>query len=198
MKDLSQVQKSIRRPWVVVGMLLSIVIIGVGGCGAKAVTSSPATSSTETASTSTVDESATKSNQTANKMTINPAIDAAMGIRRLQGNEATVLTTEQKAIIKPILQTLIDTTSPSEDFLQQKADAINAVYTEAQKTYLSTNTPKAKPDGNSQTGQEPPKDQPKDQQKDQTNGQKGTPDGNQTAPSGQSQNIYEQVLASLT
>jgi len=121
---------------------------------------------------------------------MNPAIEAAMGIRRLQGNQQMVLTSDQKDKIKPILQLLIDTSNPSQDFLQQKADAIKAVFTEQQKTYLSTNTPKDNPKGNSQNGQEQPKDQPK--------GQNGAPHGNQTAPTGQLQDIFKQVLASLT
>jgi len=92
------------------------------------------------------------------------------------------------------LQTLIDTASPSQDFLQQKGDAISAVFTDAQKTYLSTNTQKDKPDGNRQKGQGEAKEPPTDP----TKGQNGAPSGNQTAPSGQSQDIFTQVLASLT
>lgn len=42
MKTLSQVQKSTRKPWLIVGMLLSLVTLGVGGCSSKAATSSPA------------------------------------------------------------------------------------------------------------------------------------------------------------
>ena len=184
MKNLIKIPKSTRKPWLVVGMLLSLVIIGVSGCGAKSATS---TTATATSSTATTDASAT---QNAQKPAPNPAVEAAIGIRRLQDSQQTVLTSDQKAKIKPILQTLIDTASPSQDFLQQKADAISAVFTDAQKTYLSTNTQKGKPDGNSQSGQEPPKDQ--------TTGQNGTPSGNKTDPSDQSQDIFKQVLASLT
>ena len=184
MKNFRKSPKQTSRPWLIVGMLLSLAIIGVGGCGAKTATS---TTATATSSTATTDASAT---QTAKKKALNPAVEAAMGIRRLQDNQQTVLTSDQKAEIKPILQTLIDTSSPSQDFLQQKADAISAVFTDAQKTYLSTNTQKGKPDGNSQSGQEPPKDQ--------TNEQNAAPSGNKTAPSGQLQDIFKQVLASLT
>ena len=183
MSEFSQVKKPARKSWLVVGMLLSLVTIGVVGCGAKAATA------TASSSTSTAVASATQST-TSKKKALNPAIESAMGIRRLQSNEATVLTTDQKTTLKPILQTLIDTASPSADFLQQKADAITAVFTDAQKTYLSTNTQKDKPAGTSQSGQEPPKDQ--------TEVQESAPDGNKTAPSGQSQDIFKQVLASLT
>ena len=195
MKKSSQVQRLMRKPWLVVGMLLSLAIIGVGGCGTKAATSTP-----ETSSTSTTDPSATQpttssqENEAAQKPAVNPAIEAAMGIRRLQGNQQMVLTSDQKDKIKPILQLLIDTSNPSQDFLQEKADAIKAVFTDQQKTYLSTNTSKGNPDGNSQNGQEQPKEKPRDQAK----GQSGAPNGNQTARSGQSQDIFKQVLASLT
>ncbi|HBW35733.1 hypothetical protein [Desulfosporosinus sp. BICA1-9] len=101
-----------------------------------------------------------------------------------------VLTSDQKDKIKPILQLLMDTANPSQEFLQQKAEAINAVFTEKQKTFLSTNTQKGNPSGKSPDGTTQPKDKPK--------GQSGAPDGNQTAPAGQSQDIFKQVLASLT
>lgn len=187
MRNSSQMDKSISKPWLVMGMVLSLTIMGLGGCGTKAETSSTTATPAADATTANADASAT---QNAPKQVLNPAMEAAMGIRRLQGNQQTVLTTDQKEKIKPILQTLIDTSSPSEDFLQQKADAISAVYTDAQKTYLSSNAQKDKPDGNRQSGQEKPKDQ--------TKGDAGAPKGNQTPPSGQSQDIFKQVLASLT
>ncbi|MDR3585849.1 MAG: hypothetical protein P4L59_11075 [Desulfosporosinus sp.] len=211
MMKLSHVQK-LRKPWIVVGMLLSLVIIWVGGCGSKTATSTPAASTTQSttsaqsnpsaqASTTAPDASSASATQlttssqetqgqTAQKPTLNPAVEAAMGIRRLQDNQQMALTSDQKDKIKPILQLVVDTTNPSQDFLQQKADAIKAVFTDQQKTYLSTNTPKGNPNGNSQNGQ--------DQPKDQTEGQSGVPKGDQTAPSGQLQNIFKQVLASLT
>ncbi|MDR3601514.1 MAG: hypothetical protein P4L49_13715 [Desulfosporosinus sp.] len=198
MIKLSYVRKLTRKPWMAVGILLSLAIIGVGGCGSKTATSTPAAATTQSTSTqasaTTSDASSTSATgqdaQTANKPTLNPAIEAAMGIRTLQSNEQMVLTSDQKDKIKPILQLLIDTSSPTQDFLQQKADAIKAVFTDQQKTYLSTNTPQANPNGNGQNGQTPPKDQ--------TKGQNGTSTGNKTAPSGQSQDIFKQILASLT
>jgi len=188
MEQQRQIRGLSKKPVIVVGMLLSLAIVGVGGCGAKAATT--ATSTADTSATQVTTSSQETQGQTATKQALNPAIEAAMGIRRLQANQETVLTSDQKTKIKPILQTLIDTTSPTQDFLQQKADAIKAVYTDAQKTYLSTNTQKDKPAGNSQTGQEPPKDQ--------TKGETGAPKGDKTAPSGQIENIFKQVLASLT
>jgi hypothetical protein len=188
MSKLNRVRKLTRKSWLVGGMILSLAIMGVGGCGTA--TSSPAAALTPNSTTS----SQQTHGQTAQRPALNPAVEAAMSIRRLQSDQQMVLTSDQKTIIKPILQTLIDTSSPSQDFLQQKADAINAVFTDAQKTYLSTNSPKGNPNGNSQNGQEQPKEQPNDQ----IHRQDGAPNGNQTAPSGQSQDIFKQVLASLT
>ncbi|MDR3542300.1 MAG: hypothetical protein P4L69_15260 [Desulfosporosinus sp.] len=204
MEEYNHLQKSPRRPWLVVGLVLSLAIVGVGGCGAKAATTAtttPAASSTQVSSTSTSDETATQpptsgqetQGQTVPKPTLNPAVEAAMEIRTLQGNQQMVLTSDQKDKIKPILQLLIDTTNPSQDFLQQKAEAIKVVFTDQQKNYLSTNTLKGNPNGNSQNGQDKPKDRP-----EQTTGQSSAPKVDQTAPSGQLQNIFKEVLASLT
>lgn len=210
MNKLNQVKKLTRKPWLVVGMLLSLAIIGVGGCGTKAAAPSSAASSTQ-ASASSANSAATKEaaassadsattkqaaasqenqGQTSQKPTPNPAVEAAMEIRALQNNQQMVLTTDQKDQIKPILQLLIDTANPSQDFLQQKADAIKAVFTDQQKSYLSANTPQVKPNGNPPNGQAQPNDQ--------TKGANSASDGNSTAPQGQPQNIFKQVLASLT
>lgn len=183
------------------GVALSLMIIGVGGCGTKSATSSTtaasAQQSTQSSSSTSATSQSTTTNettqgQTSQKPTLNPAVQAAMEIRRLQSNQEMVLTSDQKTKIKPILQTLIATTNPSEDFLKQKADAIKAVFTEQQKSYLSTQTQKGdsktKPNGNSggntQNGQEQPKDH--------------ADANNKSAPSFQPQDIYKQVLNSLT
>ena len=207
-KKQSNVQNLTRHPkhWLAVGMLLSLAVIGVGGCGSQKTTSTPTEAATQSSST-TPDASASATQpattsqenqgQTTQKPALNPAVEAAMGIRRLQDNQQMVLSSDQKTKIKPILQLLIDTSNPSQDFLQEKADAITAIFTDQQKTYLSTNTPNApkgnptgNQSGNSQSGQEQPKDQ--------TKGQNGAPEGNKGAPSAQLQDIFKQVLASLT
>lgn len=191
--------------WLSMGLLLSLAIIGLGGCGSQKTTSAPTEAATQS-STTTPDASASANQSTTSsqenqgqtqKPTLNPAVEAAMGIRRLQSNQQMALSSDQKDKIKPILQLLIDTSNPSQDFLQEKADAINALFTDQQKTYLSTNAPKVpegnpngNQTGNGQKGQEPPKDQ--------TKGQNGAPEGKKGAPSAQSQDIFKQVLASLT
>jgi len=197
MMNLSQVKKTTRKPWLVVGILLSLSVFGVGGCGTKAVTSSPDTSSIQSSTSSadgaaTQDTTSSQENQSQNdqKPVLNPAIEATMSIRLLQENQQMVLSSDQKNSIKPILQLLIDTSNPSQEFLQQKAEAINAVFTEQQKTFLSTNTKKGNPNGKSPDGTT--------QVKDREKVQSGAPTGNQPAPAGQSQDIFTQVLASLT
>ena len=128
-----QVHKFNRKPWIVAGMMLSLTLIGVGGCGTTTTTSTPAAAATQSSTSSQ-----TNQGQTAQKPTQNPALRAVMEIRRLQTNQQNALTTDQKTKIKPILQELISTSNPSQDVLQQKADAINAVLTDQQKSFLTT------------------------------------------------------------
>lgn len=178
----SQAHKSNRKPRIVLGVMLSLTLIGVAGCGSTTTTSTPATQS----STS----SQGKQGQPAQRQTQNPAAKAVMEIRRLQSNPQNALTTDQKNKIKPILQELISTSNPSQDILQQKADAINAVLTDPQKSYLATrpNSPanSQRQGGNNSTGNNP-------------NGgnQKSGAGNNQTGSTFNPQNIYQQVLDSL-
>lgn len=172
MKKLGKKPKG--RTWILIGMLLTAVLIGVGGCGTKDTTSEPAPSTQQSTA------SDQENGQAAQQRASNPAINAAMSIRRLQANEQMVLTSDQKEKIKPILQSLIDTTDPDQTFLQEKADAITAVFTEAQKTYLSTDTPKGNPKGDGQN----------------ENGQSGAPN-KQSGAAFQPQDLYKQVLDSL-
>lgn len=159
----TQVHKLSKKPLIAAGMLLSLTIMGVGGCGSTNTTSSPATSTTQS-STATPSASGTQPSSSSQGQTAqNPALQAVMEISRLQRDQQDALTSDQKAKIKPILQELISTTNPSQDILQQKADAIKAVFTDQQKTYLAaprtsngnkqnTNSP----NGNSTNGNNPP------------------------------------------
>jgi len=179
----TQVHKSNKKPLIVVGMLLSLAIIGVGGCGSTTPTSSPATSTTQS-STATPPASGT-----AQRTAQNPAQKAAMEISRLQRDQQNALTSDQKAKIKPILQELISTPNPSAAILQEKADAINAVLTDQQKTFLATprtangtkpnTTP---PNGNSTNGNNP----------------QGRSGGKQAGSAPKPQDMYQRVLDSLT
>ena len=167
-------------------MLLSLTIIGVGGCGATTPTSSPATSTTQS-STATPAASASSNQpnqgQTAQKQNQNPAFKATMDISRLQRDQQNALTSDQKAKIEPILQELISTPNPSQDILQQKADAINIVFTDQQKTFLAT--PRTA-NGNKQNT-------------NTANGNKpqGETGSNHTGSAPNPQTMYQQVLDSL-
>lgn len=186
------------KPWIAAGMIVSLAVIGIGGCGSQDVSSAnpeAATQATATSQDTSQDQSQATNQadqgQNAQKPSLNPAIEAAMGIRRLQSNQQMALTSDQKEKIKPILQLLIDTTDPSQDFLQEKADAITAVFTDQQKAYLSA-TPqkgdsKAAPNGDNQ---EKPNEPP--------SGQKGATNGDKMDPASRSQDIFKQVLESLT
>lgn len=186
------------KPWITAGMILSLAVIGIGGCGsqnASSATSAAAKQSTaasqDTSETQSSASNQANQGQTAQKPAQNPAIEAAMGIRRLQSNQQMALTSDQKAKIKPILQLLIDTTNPSQDFLQEKANAITALFTDQQKTYLSTNPQKGNskeaPNGDNQAKpQEPPTDQ------------KSASNGANRDPASRSQDIFKQALQSLT
>ena len=171
----NQLNKSAKRKYLVAGILLSFAIIGVGGCGTPAASATPQ-----------------NQKQNGQRAAQNPAQKAAMEINRLQKDPQYVLTSDQKTKIKPILQDLISTSDPSAEILQQKADAINAVLTDPQKTFLAT--PRTTT-GNNQN----------------TNGSKGYPsngnsaqapqggtNGKQAGSAPSSQNMYQQVLDSLT
>jgi len=84
----------------------------------------------------------------------NPAVKAAMDINRLQNNQNTVFTQEQKNSLKPILLELIDTTNTTPEFLQEKADAITTVFTDTQKSYLAGEQ-KNEPAGGTAGGEQP-------------------------------------------
>lgn len=111
-------------PWVLVGLLL-VVVIG-GGLYMYANMNQPA-SANPTAF----------SRGQRGAFTQNPALRAAMQLMRLERDPQQKLTADQITKVKPILQKLIDTSNPSQSFLQQQADAITAVLTSQQKAALS-------------------------------------------------------------
>jgi len=115
-----------RAPWIFWGIVLMLIVIGAGGCGSgQANAPSPANQTT----------GAQQADQ--GQRLRNPAVQAAMEIRLLQRNPDLALNSDQKNKIKPILQKLINTSYPTQDFLQQQADAINAVLTAEQRNYLA-------------------------------------------------------------
>ncbi len=166
----TQVHKSTKKPLIVAGMLLSLAIIGVGGCGTTNTTATPSASGT------------------AQRTAQNPAQKAAMEISRLQRDPQNALTSDQKTKIKPILQELISTPNPSTAILQQKADAINAVLTDLQKTFLAApRTPNGnKPNTNGSSGNSANGNNPQ-----------GGTGGKQAGSAPKPQDMYQRVLDSL-
>lgn len=183
-----------KKSFLILGILF-LVVVGASGCGSDQTAATPQTNQGQT-------------NQ--GQMQRNPALQAAMEIRRLQGDSQLALTSDQKTKIKPILQDLINTSNPSQDFLQQKADTINAVFTDQQKSYLTNRTR-----GNNQTnnqngnnsnnnGNGPRGGNPNGGNRPNgsnnpngNNRQGGAPNSNQNGRSIQPQDIYKQVLDSL-
>ena len=169
-------------------MFLSLTIIGVGGCGSTTPTSPPAASTTPSSSTTPNASGTPSSNpqnqgQTAQKTAQNPALKATIDISRLQRDPQNALTSDQKGKIEPVLQDLISTPNPSQDILQQKADAIIAVFSDQQKTYLAT--PRT-PNGNKQNTNAPNGNNPQ-----------GETGSNHTGSAPNPQTMYQQVLDSL-
>lgn len=131
MQKQRKIQGTLGKPWILVGVLLMIVLIGASGCSQSKATTAQSTSQ----------EQSNQGQPGQGQRVRNPALQATMEIRRLQSDQKNALTSDQKDKIKPILQELIKTSDPSQEILQQKADAINAVLTAQQKSSLTTPRP---------------------------------------------------------
>jgi len=173
------------KPKMLVGILLMAVLIGTSGCSASKATAAQATPG--------------QSGQ--GQRVRNPAQQAATEIRRLQSDPQNALTSEQKVKIRPILEELIKTSNPSQDVLQQKADAINAVLTEPQKSYLTTQKASSggRPSGNSPSGNSPNPNSPNGNNSTKGDNPQGggASAGKQNGGTFNPQDIYQQVLDSL-
>ena len=190
MKKITKGQGTHRKAWIIVGSLLMVVMIGASGC------SSTQTTSAQPASQAQTNQGQTNKGQTGQGQRVrNPAQQAAMEIRRLQSNQQYALTSDQKDKIKPILQELISTSNPSQDVLQQKADAINAVLTDQQKSYLATATQRPSK-GNNQNSNNQNNSNNSSGNNNGTSPQGGA-GGQQTRGTFKPQDIYQQVLDSL-
>ncbi|MDP4126434.1 MAG: hypothetical protein Q8912_05790 [Bacillota bacterium] len=178
-----------KKSWIVVGMLLSLTLIGLGGCGSTTTTSTPAASTTQSSTSSQANQG-----QNAQRPSQDPALKAVMEIRRLQSNPQNALTTDQKAKIKPILQELISISNPSQDILQQKANAINAVFTDQQKSYLTNrpNSQRNNQNGNNSQGGNTPNGNNSNGDNRKNGGGNG-----QNGRTFNPKDIYQQVLDSL-
>ncbi|WP_068962378.1 hypothetical protein [Desulfosporosinus sp. BG] len=169
------------KPWILVGILLMIVSIGTVGCSSSKATTAQSTNQGQPGQGQRVR---------------NPALTAAMEIRRLENDQQNPLTSDQKEKLKPILQELINTPNASQDILQQKADAINAVFTDQQKSSLTT---RRAPNGNSQNANNSNENSSKGNYPQGGSGS-GNGSGNGGRPTGSGlnpQDMYQQVLDSL-
>lgn len=192
-KDL-KIGKALRKPSLIIGSLLLVAMIGVSGCSSSNTTSDQSTTQTQS------NQGQTKQGQPGQgQRTRNPAEMAAMEIRRLQSNQQNALTSDQKDKIKPILQDLINETNPSQDFLQQKADAINAVLTDQQKSYLKTATQRPSKGSNQNNQNSNTQNNQNNSNGNNGNGVKpqGGANGQQPRGTFNPQDIYKQVLDAL-
>lgn len=210
-----------------VGALLVFTVASASGCGSQ--------KSTETTKLQSVNKTSqaeqtqkTKTNQTAqskktaSSQTVkiadqkpgvsNPAVKAALDIIRIQRSQQAALTIAQCTAIKPILQELINASNPTQEFLQQKAESINAQLTEQQKTFLTQKLQGAQPQGGNPPsgtnaaappigapngnppGGNPPGGSSPNGSSDKT--QTGIPDSN-PRPNMQPSDIYKQALTLL-
>lgn len=109
-------------------LLITVMLIGVGGCNRGPTVSDQ---------TRGLGQTQTSQPQYSPVNTTNPALEATMNVNRLLNNPENTLTKEQKDKIRPILQELNNASNLSRDALQKSANAINTVFTDAQKSFLA-------------------------------------------------------------
>jgi len=178
-----------RNTYVISGVLLLLVTVGASGCGSSTSASTPAATSSTTAAQTTQKQTNQQNGQfKRGPLANNPALRTVMELRRLQSNAQLALTSDQKAKLKPILQNLINTSNPGQEFLQQQADAMNALLTDQQKSFI------AQP----RTGQRPRNNTNSNGNSSNGNSTNAKNSGtNKTRPSFQPKDIYQQFLNSL-
>jgi hypothetical protein len=118
-------------------MIALLLAIGVTGCGTQQANSSQQTQTKNQSAEGQSGQGNGGQGQGRGQMAANPAMRAAQEIMQLQRNQQYVLTSDQVNKIKPILQELISTSNPTEEVLQKQADAIKAVFTDQQKSFLT-------------------------------------------------------------
>lgn len=133
MKKLVQSWGRSKKSILIVGTLLLLISIGTAGCGSS--TANSQTNSNPSNSSQTQTQAGARQGQR------NPALQAVNELRRLQNDSQMALSSDQKSKLKPILEDLINTTNPTSDYLQKQADAINALITDQQKSYLTNSRP---------------------------------------------------------
>lgn len=192
MRNSTPISGASKKSKIIAGALLLFITLGASGCGSS------------NAAAQQTNSSQTNANQTSPKQSQrNPAMQAANELRRLQNDPQMALSSDQKGKLKPILQDLINTANPTTDDLQKQADAINALLTDTQKSYLASSRPngnnKNNPNntnstGNNTNGNNP---NPNPSGKNSPNGNNrpnGTPNNNGNGRSFDAKTIYQQVL----
>ncbi|HVJ49290.1 hypothetical protein [Desulfitobacterium sp.] len=167
------------KPVALIGVLLLLVVVIATGC-----------SSQQTSSGTQNQSQTTQANQ--GQRQSNPAVKATRDITRLQQNTQTVFTSDQVSQLKPLLQALIDTSNPTSDFLQAKADSITAIFTEQQKTALTQKPSGNKPQQNASSNSS--SSQSNTDSANSTNSTKGSAPSNNLEP----KTIYQQALDALS
>lgn len=120
---MDEANKASKLPWVIVGILV-VALIGGGIYVYRDMNQTKAA------------QASARQQRAALR---NPAIRAAMSLLSLQRDPQQALTADQKKKLVPILTDLVNTKQPSLDFLRKQADAINAVLTDAQRNYITSN-----------------------------------------------------------
>lgn len=151
-KEKTQKQFGVSKK-IMTGVLFLLIMAVAAGCSSQKASETAQLEKTNT-------PARTGNTQTAGKGHSNPAVKAAMDIIMLQRNADVALTSAQSTSIKPILEELIAAADPSDELLQNKANAITKLFTEEQKTFLNQKPqgkdgPPADANGNTQT---PPAD----------------------------------------
>jgi hypothetical protein len=152
-------KKKFPRFWTSILIVMLILLSCCSGCSSAATAAQQDKASKQQAA---ADQSGTSARQPAQPRDgkgneLNPAVQAAMDILRLQKSTDAALTSEQKSTLKPILTELINATDPDSTYLQEKAEAIRAVFTDTQKSFL---TNKQKPQDARQGDRTPPAGNP--------------------------------------
>lgn len=181
--------QSTKKSKIIAGALLLFIALGASGCGSSS------------AAAQQTNSSQTNANQTGPKQSQrNPAMQAANELRRLQNDPQMALSSDQKEKLKPILQDLINAANLTSDDLQKQADAINALLTDPQKSYLANSRPNGNNSnnrnsaGNNANGSNPNSNPSGQNAPNGNNRPNGTPNNNGNGRSFDAKTIYQQVL----
>lgn len=191
MRKSTPISGTSKKSKIIAGTLLLFIALVASGCGSSNAAATQQTSQTNPK----------QAGQGQNQR--NPALQAASELRRLQNDPQMALSSDQKEKLKPLLQDLINTDNPAPDYLQKQADAINALLTNTQKSYLASSRPNGNNKNNSnntnsagnKTNGNNPASNPSGQNAPNGNNRpSGTPNNNGKGRSFDAKTIYQQAL----